>query len=87
MKSTVTRKIVKELSLKYNLPESKIWEIVTHPFTVLVRTIREGAFKNVRILHLGIFRVKKNRFKYYKNEAIHNESESHDRGDTGSTEH
>tara|TARA_R110002012_G_scaffold298397_1_gene496771 strand:+ start:363 stop:560 length:198 start_codon:yes stop_codon:yes gene_type:complete len=60
-------KIVKKLAKKYNLSEFKVDLIVKSQFGVLKETISSGNFKSVRLKHLGMFAVKKNRFKYYKN--------------------
>ena len=60
-------KIIKKLAKKYNLSEFKVDLIVKSQFGVLKETISSGNFKSVRLKHLGMFAVKKNRFKYYKN--------------------
>ena len=58
--------IIKKLSKKYNLSLVEVEQIVTSQFRFIKRTIEDGDFKNVRLKHLGLFTVKKNRFKYYK---------------------
>ena len=60
-------KIIKKLAEKYNISEFKTDLIVKSQFKVLKNCIEEGSFKAVRLKHLGMFTVKKNRFNYYKN--------------------
>ncbi len=60
-------KLIKELAKKYDISEFKIDLIVKSQFKVLKDVISEGDFKSLRLKHLGMFTVKKNRFKYYKN--------------------
>ena len=59
-------KIIKKLAKKYNLSEFKIELIIKSQFSLLKNTVEEGDFKSTRLKHLGMFTVKKNRFKYYK---------------------
>ena len=61
-------KLIKKLAKKYNISEFKIDLIVKSQFGLLKDTISEGDFKSVRLKHLGMFTVKKNRFKYYKDD-------------------
>jgi len=60
-------KLVKHLSKKYKLSEFKIELIIKSQFGLLKEIIENGEFESVRLKHLGMFTVKKNRFKYYKN--------------------
>ena len=60
-------KIIKKLAKKYGISEFKTELIVKSQFGLLKQTIEEGDFESVRLKHLGMFTVKKNRFKYYKN--------------------
>ena len=60
-------KIIKKLAKRYNLSAFEIEEIIKSQFRFLKETVEEGEFKSLRIKHLGLFTVKKNRFKYYKN--------------------
>ena len=60
-------KIIKKLSKKYNISEFRAELIVKSQFKLLRESVESGNFKSVRLKHLGIFTVKKNRFKYYKN--------------------
>ena len=59
--------IVKALAKKYEISEFKADLIVKTQFKILKNIIEEGGFKSLRLKHLGMFTVKKNRFKYYKN--------------------
>ena len=60
-------KLIKSLSKKYNLSEFKIELIIKSQFGLLKKVIESGDFESVRLKHLGMLTVKKNRFKYYKN--------------------
>ena len=60
-------KINKKLAKKYKLSEFKIDLIVKSQFGLLKNTIENKDFKSTRLKHLGMFTVKKNRLKYYKN--------------------
>tara|TARA_R110001583_G_scaffold68508_1_gene194832 strand:+ start:3236 stop:3442 length:207 start_codon:yes stop_codon:yes gene_type:complete len=60
-------KIIKKLAAKYNISEFKADLIIKSQFAVVKNCIEKGDFKSVRLKHLGMFTVKKNRFKYYKN--------------------
>ena len=59
-------KLIKELSKKYEISEFKIELIVKSQFGLLKEVIEKGDFDSVRLKLLGMFAVKKNRFKYYK---------------------
>ena len=59
-------KIIKTLAEKYNLSEFEIEHIVKTQFRFVKGVIEEGDFKSVRLKHLGLFTVKKNRLNYYK---------------------
>jgi|TARA_X000001388_G_scaffold20665_2_gene13703 nucleoid DNA-binding protein len=58
--------IVKKLAKKYNISEFKIELIIKSQFGLLKKAIEEGDFESVRVKHVGMFTVKKNRLKYYK---------------------
>ena len=60
-------KLIKQLSKKYKISEFKIELIIKSQFGLLKKVIENGEFESVRLKHLGMFTVKKNRFKYYKN--------------------
>ena len=71
-------KIIKKLAKKYGISEFKTELIVKSQFGLLKQTIEEGDFESVRLKHLGMFTVKKNRFKYYKNGRREKGSKSED---------
>lgn len=60
-------KLIKKLAKKYKLSEFKTELIIKSQFSLLKNIIEGGDFESTRIKHLGMFTVKKNRFKYYKN--------------------
>mgnify|MGYP003624735936 CR=1 FL=1 len=60
-------KLIKKISEKYKISEFKADLIVKTQFKLLKDVISNGDFESVRLKHLGMFTVKKNRFKYYKN--------------------
>jgi nucleoid DNA-binding protein len=60
-------KLIKKLAKRYKLSEFKTELIVKSQFGLLKENIEKGDFSSTRLKHLGIFTVKKNRFKYYKN--------------------
>lgn len=60
-------KLIKKLAKKYNCSEFKIELIIKSQFGILRESIENGQFESTRLKHLGLFTVKKNRFKYYKN--------------------
>jgi len=60
-------KIIKKLAKKYGISEFKTELVIKSQFGLLKEAIEEGDFKSARLKHLGMFTVKKNRFKYYKN--------------------
>ena len=59
--------LIKKLAKKYNLSEFKMELIIKSQFGLLKNVIENGEFESARLKHLGMFTVKKNRFKYYKN--------------------
>ena len=72
-------KIVKELAKKYKLTVFEVEQIVKSQFRFIKNVIEDGDFKSVRLKHLGLFTVKKNRLKYYKDGGRRKEgSESED---------
>jgi len=60
-------KLIKKLSKKYGISEFKVELIIKSQFGLLKDMIEDGDFKALRVKHFGMFTVKKNRFKYYKN--------------------
>ncbi len=66
MKTIESRKIVKELSRKYNIPEQEVNLIINSPFEFILTHIREdvdrenGKYPSFRVSNLGRFYVPKN---------------------------
>ena len=56
--------ILINLASKYNLPISKVEEIVYHQFKFTSKIIREGKFEAVRLPYLGKFHVNPGRLKH-----------------------
>ena len=66
------REIIYYLANKYNLPLSKIEEIVNHQFKVVAVVMSKGEFSTIRIPYFGKFSVNPNRVKHInrlKNES------------------
>jgi nucleoid DNA-binding protein len=55
--------IVYYLANKYNLPLSKVEEIVNYQFKYVEKIIKEGKFEAVRLPYFGKFSVNANRVK------------------------
>ncbi len=66
------QEIIKKMALEYGISEEEVKEIVFSPYEMLCETIKsaekdnEESFKNVRIMNLGLFAVKKGRLNYLK---------------------
>jgi nucleoid DNA-binding protein len=71
-------RIIKKLAKKYSISEFKAELIVKSQFGLVKKAIESGDFESVRLKHLGMFAVKKNRFKYYKNGRREKGSSSED---------
>ena len=56
--------IIYYLANKYDLPLSKIEQIVNHQFKYLEKTMKEGKFETVRLTYFGKFSVKAKRKEY-----------------------
>lgn len=56
--------IIKQLSNKYDIPETKIEEAVYHQFKFVAKTIKKGEFESVRLRRFGKFYVNPRRLKY-----------------------
>lgn len=66
MKKT-TKEIIQKLATKYNLPLSKVEEIVMYQFKYVAKIIDKGDFDQVRLPYFGKFSSKKERRKYITN--------------------
>ena len=56
--------LIYKLATKYNLPISKIEEIVTFQFKFIKNVMKEGAFEVVRLPYFGKFSAKKERIRH-----------------------
>ena len=54
------------LATKYNLPLSKVEEIINYQFKFIERVMKEGKFEGVRLPYFGKFYVKKKRLEHIK---------------------
>jgi len=53
-----------KLANKYNLPLSKVKEIVDYQFKYVAKVMKEGNFEAVRLPYFGRFSVNPNRVKH-----------------------
>jgi nucleoid DNA-binding protein len=56
--------IIYKLATKYNLPISKVEEIVTFQFKFVTNIMKQGNFDPIRLPYFGKFSAKKERIKY-----------------------
>lgn len=70
--------VVKKLARKYGLSVFEIEHIIKTQFRFVKQTMEQGYFKSVRLKHLGLFIVKKNRLNYYKDGGRRKECEGED---------
>ena len=54
------------LATRYNLPLSKIEQIIDYQFIFVEKVMKEGKFEGVRLPYFGKFYVNKNRLKHIK---------------------
>jgi len=54
------------LATKYNLPLSKVEEIINYQFKYVSKIMKEGNFEGVRLPYFGKFYVNKNRLAHIK---------------------
>ena len=54
------------LATRYNLPLSKIEQIIDYQFKFVEKVMKEGKFEGVRLPYFGKFYVNKNRLKHIK---------------------
>lgn len=57
------------MATKYNLPLSKVEEIVDYQFKFASRVMRKGDFESVRLPYFGKFSAKKGRIKHIQDGA------------------
>jgi nucleoid DNA-binding protein len=58
--------IIQYLATKYNLPLSKIKEIIEYQFKFVSTTMKKGKFEAIRLPYFGKFTVKRKRLAYIK---------------------
>ena len=56
--------IIYHLANKYNLPLSKIEEIVNYQFKYVEKIMKEGKFESIRLPYFGKFSVNPKRLKH-----------------------
>tara|TARA_R110000744_G_scaffold114902_2_gene214875 strand:- start:1739 stop:1960 length:222 start_codon:yes stop_codon:yes gene_type:complete len=56
--------IIYKLATKYNLPISKVEEIVTFQFKFVRNIMKSGSFDAIRLPYFGKFSAKKERIKH-----------------------
>ena len=56
--------LIYSLANKYNLPISKIEEIVTHQFKFIKQVMQKGDFESIRLPYFGKFSAKKERIRH-----------------------
>tara|TARA_R110002012_G_scaffold155817_2_gene316652 strand:+ start:1152 stop:1373 length:222 start_codon:yes stop_codon:yes gene_type:complete len=54
------------LATKYNLPLSKVEQIINYQFKFVESTMKVGKFEGVRLPYFGKFHVNPNRLKHIK---------------------
>tara|TARA_R100001594_G_C4028169_1_gene260700 strand:- start:644 stop:871 length:228 start_codon:yes stop_codon:yes gene_type:complete len=52
------------LATKYNLPLSKVEEMINYQFKFVEKIMRKGKFEGIRLPYFGKFHVNKHRLKY-----------------------
>jgi len=69
------KKIYKDISAKYDIPVSKVEEIVKHQFKFVSDVMAEGdknkpeTFKTIQLTHIGKFALREYKLKEYKQKA------------------
>tara|TARA_R110000796_G_scaffold10289_1_gene34326 strand:- start:16699 stop:16899 length:201 start_codon:yes stop_codon:yes gene_type:complete len=56
--------MIQKLANKYNLPLSKVEEIVNYQYKFAAEVIKKGEFEDVRLPYFGKFSVNKGRLKH-----------------------
>ena len=59
--------LIYALATKYNLPISKVEEIVNYQFKFVKKVMQKGNFEAVRLPYFGKFSAKKERIKHITN--------------------
>ena len=58
--------IIQHLATRYNLPLSKIKEIVEYQFKFVTKIMKKGQFESIRLPYFGKFTVNRKRLAYIK---------------------
>lgn len=56
--------IIYYLANKYNMPLSKVEQILSHQFKYVEKIMKEGKFETIRLPYFGKFSVNPNRVEY-----------------------
>lgn len=64
--------MIQKLANKYNLPLSKIEEIVNYQYKFAADIIKKGKFEDVRLPYFGKFSVNKGRLKHIQKNGTTN---------------
>lgn len=56
--------IIQKLATKYNLPLTKVEEIVFHQFKYVAKIMKKGDFEMIRLPYFGKFHAKKSRIAH-----------------------
>lgn len=56
--------IIHKLATRYEMPLSKIEEIINHQFKFVAKIMKKGDFEMIRLPYFGKFSAKKERIKY-----------------------
>jgi len=57
------------MATKYNLPLSKVEEVIEYQFKFVAKIMRKGDFEPVRLPYFGKFSAKKGRIKHVQDGA------------------
>tara|TARA_R100000030_G_scaffold58753_1_gene44141 strand:+ start:1423 stop:1650 length:228 start_codon:yes stop_codon:yes gene_type:complete len=63
MKKT-TKEIIQKIATKYNLPLSKVEDIVMHQFKYVAKIMEDGSFDQIRLPYFGKFSSNPKRREY-----------------------
>ena len=68
--------IIKEISKETGIPIYKVELVVMSEFQFLRKTIQEGTFESIRLMHLGRFKVSKFQKKYGLDKKLRDDANS-----------
>jgi len=64
---SIKKSLIQKLATKYNLPLSKVEDIVNYQFKFIHDVIKKGEFETVRLPYFGKFSVKPGRLAHIQN--------------------